>query len=386
MIRAAAGVLTAALVVSLVGTGPADASPAVLSTRVVTDPVVALPAAASTTVIRYRSTSVRGRPTTMSATLLLPRSKPPTAGWPLAVWSHMTVGGADRCAPSVARRGDPELPHMTSGDQIVGRLLRAGFAVVRPDFEGIGSPGPHPYLIGSSLATSVIDAAAAVVAFDRRIGHEVVVAGHSEGAVASLFAAAQPASRWGSLRLKAVAAVTPPTQMGAIVDSVAQSPVGGGLIADLTGLAALLVSGASAADPAFEQLARDGGLSRRALTLMRHIDDRCYGGLTADDSFGGMAPSAMLGPRGARLKSELVRIVEANDVAGLRLPVGLPVRIDAGYVDGVAPYPLVAGLVDTYRSRGSQVAFVGHPAGHTPVPTSQGAAESIAAWLVRRGR
>lgn len=386
MIRAAAGVLTAALVVSLVGAGPADASPAVHSTRVVTDPVVALPAAASTTVIRYRSTSVRGRPTTMSATLSLPRSTPPKTGWPLAVWSHMTVGGAGRCAPSAARRGDPELPHMTSGDKIVGGLLRAGFAVVRPDFEGIGSPGPHPYLIGSSLATSVIDAAAAVVAFDRRIGHDVVVAGHSEGAVASLFAAAQPASRWGSLRLKAVAAVTPPTQMVVIVDSVAQSPVGGGPIGDLTGLAALMVSGASAADPAFEQLARDGGLSRRALALMSHIDDRCYGGLTANDSFGGMAPSAMLGPRGARLKSELVRIVEANDVAGLRLPVGLPVRIDAGYVDGVAPYPLVAGLVDTYRSRGSQVAFVGHPAGHTPVPTSQGAAESIAAWLVRRGR
>ncbi|MDR2281098.1 MAG: lipase family protein [Gordonia sp. (in: high G+C Gram-positive bacteria)] len=385
MIRAAACVVAGALVVSLAGAGSADASPAVLTERVVTDPVVALSAAASTTVIRYRSTSVRGRPTTMSATVLLPRSKPPKTGWPLAVWSHMTVGGADKCAPSAARRGDSELPHMTSGDQVVGKLLTAGFAVVRPDFEGIGSPGPHPYLIGSSLATSVIDAAMAVAAFDRRIGHEVVVAGHSEGAVASLFAAAQPASRWGSLRLKAVAAVTPPTRMGTIVDTVAQSPVGGGPIADLTGLAALLVSGASAADPEFEQLARDGGLSRRALTLMRHIDDRCYGGLTADDSFGGMAPSAMLGPRGARLKSELVRIVEANDVARLRLPVGLPVRIDAGYVDPVAPYPLVAELVDTYRSRRSPVAFVGHPAGHTPVPTSERAAQSIAAWLVRRG-
>lgn len=274
---------------------------------------------------------------------------------------------------------------MTSGDQIVGKLLTAGFAVVRPDFEGIGSPGPHPYLIGSSLATSVIDAAKAVAALDRRIGHDVVVAGHSEGAVASLFAAAQPASRWGSLRLKAVAAVTPPTRMGTIVDTVAESPVGGGPIADLTGLAALLVSGASAADPALDQLAHDGGLSRHALALMRHIDDRCYLGLTADDSFGGIAPSAMLGPRGARMKSELVRIVEANDVAGLRLPAGLPVRIDAGYVDGVAPYPFVAGLADTYSSRGSRVTFVGHPAGHTPVPTSQGAAESIAAWLARRG-
>ncbi|GEE00974.1 hypothetical protein nbrc107696_14200 [Gordonia spumicola] len=385
MIRAAAG-LVAAVVVGLVGAPPAYGAPRVVERTTVTNTVVALPAAASTTLIRYRSTSVRGRPTTMTGTLLLPRSAPPTSGWPLAVWSHMTVGAADACAPSLARRGDPELAHMTSGDAIVQGLLRAGFAVVRPDFDGIGGPGPHPYLIGSSLATSVIDAARAVAASDRRIGRDVVVAGHSEGAVASLFAAAQPASAWGRLRLKAVVAVTPPTEMGTIVDTIAESPVGGGPIADLTGLAALLISGASAADPAVARLASDGGLSRRASQLMRQVETRCYGRLTARDSFGGLAPSQMLGPRGERFKHALVRVVAANDVATLRFPRGLPIRIDAGYVDGVAPYPLVSKLVDVYRSHGSHVDFAGHLAGHTPVPTTPGTPAAIVGWLLQRMR
>ena len=51
--------------------------------------------------------------------------------------------------------------------------------MVRPDYEGIGSAGPHPYLIGRSLATSVIDAATAARAIDPRIGQDVVVARHS---------------------------------------------------------------------------------------------------------------------------------------------------------------------------------------------------------------
>ncbi|MGC4933141.1 lipase family protein [Gordonia sp. DT30] len=375
-------------VAALAGAGGARGAPVVVPTVLaatpVTDPVVALPQAVSTTLIRYSSTSVRGQPTQMTGTLLLPRSAPPPGGWPLAVWNHMTVGAADVCAPSSARAGDPELAHMTSGNRIVGRLLDAGIAVVRPDFEGIGAPGPHPYLIGRSLARSTIDAALAVRHTDSRIGRDVVLAGHSEGAVAALFAAASPAVEWGGLRLRAVAAVTPPTHMGDIVSGVGQLPFGGAPTADLVGLAALLIHGAAAADPGFAGLVERGGLSPAARRLLPHLESRCYTGLSASDSFGGMAPTQLLGPRGVSARAQLAAIVDRNDVAHLRFPAGLPIRVDAGAYDAVAPLPVVAELVGKYRRAGTPVDFAVHPAGHTPVPTDPRTATAIAEWLTAR--
>ncbi len=359
-------------------------TPTVVSSERVTNPTVALPQASSTSLITYTSTSVRGEPTTMTGTLLLPRTRPPVTGWPLAVWDHMTVGAADRCAPSRARAGDSELAHMTSGDRVVGALLDHGIAVVRPDFEGIGGPGPHPYLIGRSLARATVDAAVAVRRADRRIGGDVVVAGHSEGAVAALFAAARPASEWGGLRLRGVAAITPPTRMGDIVDGVGEVPVASPATAGLVSLAALIIRGAAAAHPDFAPLVDHGGLSSAAQNLMPQVEQRCLTELDRADSFGGLAPRALLGPRGVHAKRRLVAIADRNDVAHLRLATTLPVRIDAGIYDAVAPLPLVTALAEQYRSHGSTVSFASHPAGHTPVPTDPATARAIADWLIGR--
>ena len=77
-----------------------------------------------------------------------------------------------------------ELRRMTQGDTFVSHLLRAGVAVLRPDYPGLGSPGPHPYLIGPALAASVLDLlVAACSAFP--LADRWVSAGHSEGAVAA---------------------------------------------------------------------------------------------------------------------------------------------------------------------------------------------------------
>ena len=41
------------------------------------------------------------------------------------------------------------------GDALTTRLLDAGVVVARPDFEGVGVPGGHPYLMGASLGESM---------------------------------------------------------------------------------------------------------------------------------------------------------------------------------------------------------------------------------------
>ena len=40
---------------------------------------------------------------------------------------------------------------------LLNRWLKAGYAVVRTDYEGLGTPGDHPYLIGVSEGRSVLD-------------------------------------------------------------------------------------------------------------------------------------------------------------------------------------------------------------------------------------
>ncbi|MBT0566230.1 lipase family protein [Williamsia sp. CHRR-6] len=389
--------LTVALVVAGVVAGvlvPASGTPAsavvapvVLASRTVTAGPVVVPGAASTAVLRYSSTSITATPTTMTGSLALPRGPVPRGGWPLVVWSHMTVGAADRCAPSTARVGDPELVRMTTGDPIVARLLAAGFAVARPDFEGIGGPGRHPYLIGRSLARSVIDMAVAVRGADRRIGRDVVLAGHSEGAVAALFAAAAPVEQWRGMRVRGVAAITPPTEMAAIVRAVSTVGVrAGAATGDLVGLAALIVTGAATVDPAFAALVTGGGLSARATRLLPAVDTRCFGELGSPRVFGALAPSELLGPRGATALTRLTRIVDANDVAHLNIPTSIPIRVDAGAFDAVAPLPFLDALVRRYRARGNRVAMAVHPAAHTAVPASPGTAGQVAAWLIGCGR
>ncbi|WP_461417582.1 lipase family protein [Gordonia sp. GN26] len=295
----------------------------------------------------------------------------------------MTVGAADACAPSAGHANHPERPRMTSGDLIVGHLLDAGFAVVRPDFEGISGPGPHPYLIGGSLARSAIDLAVAASRVDARIGRDVVVAGHSEGAVAALFAASRPDTEWHGLRVRAVAALAPPTQVARMLDAASGVPVAGPAINELMGLAALLGYGAAAADPGFEQLMlHGGGLSPAARRLVPHVEQRCYVGLTQFDSYGGLAPAQLLGPQGARLKAGLLTILDRNDVAHLRFSPGLPVRIEAGAVDTVSPQPFVSDLVRSYRRAGVQVTYNERVIGHAGVAAEPGGAKEVARWLI----
>ncbi|HNF84495.1 MAG TPA: hypothetical protein PLE13_10965, partial [Solirubrobacterales bacterium] len=115
------------------------------------------PLAGRVLTIAYRSTSIRDRATVMSGTIALPKGEPPKGGWPIVTFGHVTTGSADDCAPSRVTAASTELERMVRSNEFVGYLLGHGVAVARPDFEGIGTPGRHPYMIGRSLGRSMID-------------------------------------------------------------------------------------------------------------------------------------------------------------------------------------------------------------------------------------
>lgn len=171
--------------------------------------VAALASAASTRLITYVSDDSQGRPIVVSGTVAVPKSTPPKGGWPVLSWAHGTTGYADICAPSVDTADGPDHDYLGPVTATLDTWVARGYAVVQTDYEGLGSPGGHPYIDGTSEANTVIDIVRAARALDPAIGADWVAMGHSQGGQAALFTAQDAHQRAPELTLKAAVAIAP---------------------------------------------------------------------------------------------------------------------------------------------------------------------------------
>lgn len=133
----------------------------------------------------YTSTDVRWQSgqIPVSGTFYLPVGKPPVRGWPVMAWAHGTLGIADACAPSWTGFRPRDATY-------INRWLKARFAVVVTDYQGLGGPGPHPYLNWRAEGRSVLDAVrAAISARPGQLSNHVFISGQSQGSGAALGAA-----------------------------------------------------------------------------------------------------------------------------------------------------------------------------------------------------
>ncbi|MFN3817809.1 lipase family protein [Blastomonas sp.] len=165
----------------------------------------------------YSSSSDFGteRAIAASGAVYFPKGKPPRGGWRVMVWAHGTKGVADVCAPSFAGLDTAE-----SG--FVDRWLKRGYAVVAPDYEGLGTPGPHPYMGLGSAARTTLDAARAL-ADDQRLADELVIAGHSQGAHAAFGAGLIQPHYAPDVHLRAVLVAGLPGEAGFAHEDAASS-------------------------------------------------------------------------------------------------------------------------------------------------------------------
>ncbi|KAF1032027.1 MAG: hypothetical protein GAK37_00618 [Pseudomonas sp.] len=109
----------------------------------------------------------------VSGALFVPKGTPPPGGWPLMAWAHGTVGSADVCAPSFAGRSPRDVRYLNY-------WLAQGYAIVATDYQGLGTPGLHPYGLTSPLAYGVLDSIRAVqTGFN--LSSRTVVFGQSQG-------------------------------------------------------------------------------------------------------------------------------------------------------------------------------------------------------------
>ena len=118
----------------------------------------------------------------VSGVLVAPDGPAPAGGRPVVTWAHGTTGTADICAPSKAKDVASTLPD-------IAEFVRDGYVVVATDYEGLGTPGLHPYLVGESEGRGVLDAGTLLATSpDAHADANVAIYGYSQGGHAVLFA------------------------------------------------------------------------------------------------------------------------------------------------------------------------------------------------------
>src|SRR5579872_647736 len=129
--------------------------------------------------VMYKSIGKKGKLVPVTGMVAVPNGNAPAGGWPVVSWGHGTNGMADICAPSLG-----------GSDQIPGtnQLVAAGYAVTASDYQGEGTPGLMPYIVGVSAAEDTVF----IIEAARQIPHvslspNYVVWGHSEGGQTAMF-------------------------------------------------------------------------------------------------------------------------------------------------------------------------------------------------------
>jgi len=242
--------------------GAPSTNPSGIPTNNIQNPVVKVDAytstnlgsvAAESSILTYKMLGQSGQEVQATSLVFTPNTPPPTGGWPIVVWAHGTTGVADACAPSKAALED-------STKDLISKLLAAGYVVVAPDYEGLGTAGLHPFLNVKSEAFSITDAVVATRNYlsQRNLltSKKWLTVGHSQGGHAAL-SAAQYASR-AQLDYKGTVAVAPASNLGFILIAGEQAVANATLdkkipmYAQLDTYTALVTAGIRNTQPSFD--------------------------------------------------------------------------------------------------------------------------------------
>ena len=123
-----------------------------------TSRIISAPNGAATMRVTYGSRNAHGEPIAVTGLVTLPKGNAPEGGWPVLSWAHGTTGIARQAAPSLAIDTHPDHEAFTMVVETYLQVwLEKGFAVIQPDYEGLGTIGNGTYMDRHSLAASVND-------------------------------------------------------------------------------------------------------------------------------------------------------------------------------------------------------------------------------------
>jgi acetyl esterase/lipase len=342
---------------------PVLAQPTSLPFLVAAVPLSGAPDRAHAYRIVYHSTDGGGLPIAVTGVVIVPSTPAPVGGRDIVAWAHGTSGIADACAPST---------NSWLFDSIAGLrdLLKHGYIVAATDYQGLGGPGPHPYLIGPSAAHSVLDAVRAA----RELPHasasnRFALWGESQGGHATLWSAQLAAAYAPELELVGAAADAPPVDLVANLTGNTNAAVralttayAGASWSEIYGIPLSTITGPVGED-LIHRLAKncvtlDGFKLRTKIGLLRLT--RQLRGLDLNAS-----------PRWAEL-------MRANSVAPRTL--GVPLLIAQGSADVIVAPQVTRHFVEQMCHTGQQLRFI-EVAGGDHVTIAKRTATTTIDWI-----
>jgi acetyl esterase/lipase len=293
--------------------------------------------------VLYRSVGLDEKPIAVSAVVIVPDAKAPDGGLPVIAWAHPTTGIARDCAPSL--RGEGVLMTIPGFKE----MIEFGFVVAATDYPGLGTAGEHPYLVGVSEARAVLDSVRAAREL-AGAGERFAVWGHSQGGHAALWTGELAAEYAPELKLVAVAAAAPASELGALFEDDLSTVAGEGLTA-LTVEAWSRIYGA----PVDEVVLPD------ALSDVAKIGAECltkFTDLVEDER-------AIKGLGRKFLKADPVTTPPWKGFVSTNTPgnkaAGAPVFISQGSADTIVDPPVTINFAEKLCAQGATVAFLEVP-------------------------
>ena len=323
------------------------------SSRFTLDPInkAPVPGVAAQQVV-YRSTDALGQPMAVSGTVLVPTT--PWGGGgsrPLVSYAVGTRGLGDDCAPSYT---------LTQGADYEGFFIKAaldkGWAVAISDYQGLGTPGLHTYMVGPAQGHAVLDMARAA---QRLPGTglspatPVGLMGYSQGGGGAGWAAELAGTYAPELKVKGSAVGGVPGDLTATAEFL-----DGSLFVAFALMAALGL------DAAYPELDLDGYLNPRGQELVASSQELC---LVDVDGFGTLIDVAFTGIDDYVTTNPLDSPAWQARLAGVRLGTAKPSAPVFQYhalVDEIVPFGQAANLRRTWCNRGANVTWTTLPAEH----------------------
>lgn len=311
------------------------------------------------------------RPVVTASTLLfVPAGRAPRGGWPIVAWAHgSTTPGYQRCAPSLSTDFDGGLTQSGAKSDYgyeIASLVNAGYAVVAPDYEGLGASADaaNPGFNSRSIANALLSSMRAARSVDHYLSNQYVTVGHSDGARA-LIAFDQLASHEIDLHHRGTVALAPFTSIRALIGGLAAKRNAASadgaiqIVALQNFIVGLVTTGLKVEHPEFDE--RDIMGSDLA-SLLPHLREMCAlpASAAVTDAVKSKGAARFDGFRTDWATAPAVRtFLEKNDPAEMpSLTIRHPMLIIAGSQDDFVPIDPLQRLVKAQQDRGAPVNLI----------------------------
>ncbi|MFC9968566.1 lipase family protein [Nocardia ignorata] len=320
--------------------------------------------------IEYWMTDSAGVARPASGALFLPSGDAPATGWPIIAYDHGSSGSGRGCGGQADPETAPFPAQRAAEDRLIKRFVEQGFAVVTPDYLGLGrfDTGPHPYLEVRSEATATIDLVRAARAAEPDLSRTWSVVGTSQGGHAALSSAHVQSSYAPELDFRGTVAIDAASDVEKVL------PFMGPDVPGPPGSTIFLVSILAGLRATHPELDVDSYLTPRGKAVIDAAAGQCLDTIVAETK--GMTSRDMFVRPIEPLRGALAAYM-ALPTSGYDAPILLTMNV----TDTIVPSPLHAALVAQFAVNGVDHQVLPGTGTHGSVTPAQ--LDAIEAFLAR---